>query len=362
MENMVIEDTRLIHMFARFTEFVQYKNQGTGAAKEELISFRDSNGFLGREEDYKSGIAEDARKELHYKDWNENWIGTGKIAAFASKAMSKAGNLVNSNQQISFKNRLNRTRKEFKPEAEKALYSVYCGEDEEVAFEEAVKVFGAKYDLIAFLFFVKDDTRFLPISPGNFDNSFKSLGINYKTANSCSWQNYLGFISIIKKIQSYMDPELEKLNMVLPLKAPARLIDAHSFVWIIQEDQFLKWKPSAENEKRIEQKLSNDINETVEGSGKRKKIVAEVFERSAKVVKSAKARANGICQLCKNQAPFMDKNGTPYLEGHHVIWISRDGKDSTDNVVALCPNCHTKMHVLNDPIDIEILKDVLKNQ
>jgi len=343
---MFIDETHLIHMFARFTEFVQFKNQGTGAAKEELISFRDSNGFLAREEDYKSSIAEDARKELHYKDWNENWIGTGKIAAYTSKAMSKAGNLVNNNQQISFKSRLDSN-------AEKALYSIYRGGNEEAAFAEAVKVFGAKYDLIAFLFFVKDDTRFLPISPGNFDKSFKMLGINYQTAFCCSWQNYIGFVSIIQEIQSYM-------NIMLPLEPLARLIDAHSFVWIIHENEFLNWTPSAEHEKRLELMFSNDIRNMDEGIEKRKKIIAEVFERSTKVVKVAKARANGICQLCGNQAPFIDKNGTPYLEGHHVIWMSRDGKDSIDNVVALCPNCHAKMHILDNPIDVEFLINVLK--
>lgn len=35
------------------------------------------------------------------------------------------------------------------------------------AFANAVDVFGAKYDTIAFLFFIKVDSRFLPISAGH---------------------------------------------------------------------------------------------------------------------------------------------------------------------------------------------------
>ena len=32
--------------------------------------------------------------------------------------------------------------------------------------------------------------------------------------------------------------------------------------------------------------------------------------------------------------------------------------DSADNCVALCPNCHRKMHMLNDPNDVNILKAI----
>ena len=62
--------------------------------KPGSISFCDSTGFLGREEDYKSRIAEEARTELELDDWQESWVGSGKIAACTMKAMSKAGNLV----------------------------------------------------------------------------------------------------------------------------------------------------------------------------------------------------------------------------------------------------------------------------
>ena len=60
-------------------------------------------------------------------------------------------------------------------------------------------------------------------------------------------------------------------------------------------------------------------------------------------------------------APFSDKNGEPYLESHHVEWLSKGGEDSIDNVVALCPNCHRKMHVVNDVDDLEKLMRIAKN-
>ncbi len=96
-----IDTGKLIGQLSRFTSFVQDKDGKTG-----FISFRDSSGFLGREEDFKTRIAEETRAALKCGDWNESWIGTGKIAECAAKAMNKAGNLVNINQQIDYKNRL----------------------------------------------------------------------------------------------------------------------------------------------------------------------------------------------------------------------------------------------------------------
>ena len=56
----------------------------------------------------------------------------------------------------------------------------------------------------------------------------------------------------------------------------------------------------------------------------------------------------------------MDKNDKPYLESHHIIWLSEGGSDTLDNTAALCPNCHKKMHVVNDPKDVIKLQEVNK--
>ena len=77
--------------------------------------------------------------------------------------------------------------------------------------------------------------------------------------------------------------------------------------------------------------------------------------RSPEIASYAKRRAAGVCQLCQKTAPFKDKYGEPYLEAHHVNWLSRGGEDSIDNVVALCPNCHRKMHVIDDTKDVRKL-------
>jgi len=68
-----------------------------------------------------------------------------------------------------------------------------------------------------------------------------------------------------------------------------------------------------------------------------------------------KKLADGICDLCKQPAPFLSANSAPYLESHHVTWLSRGGCDSLDNVVALCPNCHRKMHIRDEELDRGVL-------
>ena len=87
------------------------------------------------------------------------------------------------------------------------------------------------------------------------------------------------------------------------------------------------------------------------------------YGRNKYVSEYAKRRAHGICQLCRNQAPFIDFDGKPFLETHHIIWLSKGGTDSLDNTVALCPNCHRKMHVLNLEEDVaKLLKIVTTEQ
>ena len=73
----------------------------------------------------------------------------------------------------------------------------------------------------------------------------------------------------------------------------------------------------------------------------------------------ARRRAAGHCQLCDEPAPF-ESNGVPFLEVHHVKWLAEGGPDTVDNVVALCPNCHRKMHIINTPKDVQILVNKAK--
>lgn len=88
-----------------------------------------------------------------------------------------------------------------------------------------------------------------------------------------------------------------------------------------------------------------------------RKVTTKVYERHIHVSEYVKRRAQGHCDLCGESAPFMDKKGNPFLECHHVHWLSRGGEDSINNAVALDPSCHRKMHELDLATDIEKLQD-----
>jgi 5-methylcytosine-specific restriction protein A len=96
--------------------------------------------------------------------------------------------------------------------------------------------------------------------------------------------------------------------------------------------------------------------------GGKREVVSEVYERDQLVSVYAKRKANGICQLCDHPAPFTDRHGDPFLETHHIIPLAEDGLDIIDNVVALCPNCHRKMHVVHAPADVVKLKEIAQKR
>lgn len=58
--------------------------------------------------------------------------------------------------------------------------------------------------------------------------------------------------------------------------------------------------------------------------------------------------ANGVCEGCDLPAPFLGRDGDPYLEVHHVTQLASRGSDRISNAVALCPNCHRRCHFALD--------------
>ena len=69
----------------------------------------------------------------------------------------------------------------------------------------------------------------------------------------------------------------------------------------------------------------------------------EVWQRtrSAIIAQYALCRSRGNCEGCKDPAPFMRRNGEPYLEVHHIRSLADGGADHPLNVAAVCPNCHS---------------------
>ncbi|MBS9525854.1 HNH endonuclease [Litoribacter alkaliphilus] len=66
-------------------------------------------------------------------------------------------------------------------------------------------------------------------------------------------------------------------------------------------------------------------------------------QRDQKVRNHVIKQAYGKCEYCGNGS-FEMEGGLNYLEAHHIIGLAKKGKDTVDNVIALCPNHHREAH------------------
>ena len=73
-----------------------------------------------------------------------------------------------------------------------------------------------------------------------------------------------------------------------------------------------------------------------------------VYKRDPEVKASVLQSAKGYCELCEDKAFLKSKNNIPYLEVHHLRKLSDNGSDTVTNAVAICANCHRKLHYANN--------------
>jgi len=71
------------------------------------------------------------------------------------------------------------------------------------------------------------------------------------------------------------------------------------------------------------------------------------FNRNADVIAEVLERADSICESCYQPALFIRKDLTPYLEVHHQIPLAVGGKNTIENAIVVCPNCHRGVHHTN---------------
>lgn len=197
-----------------------------------------AHGLPAEWEDYKGAVRGEALRLLDTPKWREASIGSGVILKRVVKAIEIDGpgglrnNLVAWQNRYGHKGRSHRalldattdvaTRRELEAWLYEFFRDLLPAPD---AFESLRKLAGDRYDLIAYLFFLKDWTRYMPIAPTTFDEAFRHLGIPVSTTRQCSWDNYRQYNDALMAV-------LEALRDV-PKNEDARLLDAHSFCWML---------------------------------------------------------------------------------------------------------------------------------
>lgn len=210
--------------FEAFTSFVEEQSSVS------FVSFA-SHPYTYEHEGYKYEIYKTARDNLAFQAWKTSDIGSGEIISATIKSIEiKNNNLVPWQSRYGDESRphhpLYEAQKHPKTvkNIEKCLFNLYHKSDVAKSFDELISIFGKKYALIAYLCFIKDSSKYLPIAPSYFDSAFQLLGVDFKTGKQCSWDNYSHYIRLIRELKEMLAEELS---------SDVTLLDAHSFAWML---------------------------------------------------------------------------------------------------------------------------------
>lgn len=150
-----------------------------------------------------------------------------------------------------------------------------------------------------------------------------------------------------------------KGNLRTVIKFPLKRIDSSKEIVIDYDDVEISLNEKSKSLQNLSPNEIKDKAKSIDYTTISKEVKTTYRERNQYVSEYTKERAKGICDLCGKEAPFKDKNGKPYLESHHVITLAEGGPDAIYNTVAICPNCHRKIHVLKNKNDILLLQNVI---
>lgn len=196
-------------------------------------------------------------------------------------------------------------------------------------------------------------------SPPVFDNSdgrwYSNIGQLRQFANPVFIDAFRNFITISQtnSVTEIRNDQWERLKWLVNQSNPGTFqnVAAPDVEVLNKEFEEAVKKEKSKSIDKLKKDAKNKASMPIASN-----VQTKIYHRDPTIAAYVKKRANGCCQLCGQKAPFNDQNGDPYLECHHIDWLSKGGMDSAENCVALCPNCHRKMHILNDPTDINTLK------
>ncbi|MDP2764950.1 MAG: hypothetical protein Q8O54_08950 [Brevundimonas sp.] len=197
-------------------------------------------GIAAAEEGYKPRLRDHALARLDPSRWSRDQIGSGSILQHVIDAIEIQDSRVTLvNNLVFWQNRFGHANREHRVlleavsdfgsrrQLEELFYDLYRGEaDEGATFDRLSELIGAKYPLMAYLFFLRDSDRFMPIQPTTYDRAFRNLGIDLTTLKNCNWTNYQRYNSALVEVQKAL---VEVAGL-----AKTRLVDAHSFCWILE--------------------------------------------------------------------------------------------------------------------------------
>lgn len=224
--------------------FDQFKEMVATRSGEAFRTF--SEGLPFKEESYKEQVRHLARQKLQFVGWDESWIGTGQIIRRLISAIEVdegTGRRRLRNNLVKWDGRHGETGKTHhqlllaqrgqvaKEPIELAIFRLFRNQGNlEDTFGQLIDAGLRRYDLVAYLFYLHDWEQFCPIAPKSFDRAFQMLEIPLKTSGKLSWENLTRYNSVIAEVK-------QLLTDVGGMEA-VRLIDAHTFCWLLARRVF----------------------------------------------------------------------------------------------------------------------------
>lgn len=324
---------------------------------EGHISFHD--GIIWSQEGYKYDLWKRAHNIMYADELrSRSSVGSGRILKAMLETMTLGMESGRTNNLVDFRDVqgkfLDRALKnQFK--AEEILFQIYQTEDDKSSFESAVKMWGDKYALISYFFFVKDCTKYAVMRPNNHAKRLPYLGISASCTASCTWANYQTYLGILNEVRDLLN---NRLNDEITL------IDAHSFVWM-----FWLFNENAVNPHKQQIEIPEDCDSyeiKKGGSGRRIEYLSHRYERNPDLRASAIKIHGTVCAACGfSFADVYGNLGNDFIEVHHVTPLSVAGGEinvSADtDLVCLCANCHRMIHRKKSSImSVDELKEIIR--
>jgi 5-methylcytosine-specific restriction protein A len=178
-----------------------------------------------------------------------------------------------------------------------------------------------------------------------FNNDDSDICIKHVNANDLRLAigRMVGYMKEPQQANSKGGNRFKRILIHSPL-----LTDKHWHIIASSNAKLDVFEPTPERDK-LDQLVDSLLKQKIEiptGSVQPKKgnMTTTVFFRDPFVKAWVLSNAEGQCEACKLPAPFNRTDGTPYLEVHHLIPLSEGGSDTISNALAVCPNCHRKLH------------------
>ena len=233
MANPPIRTTQFAHAFQRFLDAVRADPKSPGP----FTDFQ--HGLPLAWEGYKEGVYHKARERLEIGQWRASSFGKGQILNRVIKAIEVKDFDGFRNNLLEWESKgrppeavthakllAARNSEPTRLAADQALFRMFAEKASPAeCFAALTDLFGARYDLIAYLFFLRDWYAYMPVRPTVFAEAFDILGVPLKMSGRCSWENYQEYLARLREVQRHLK------NRDIP--GEVRLLDAHSFCWML---------------------------------------------------------------------------------------------------------------------------------